>query len=111
MLREFNERSSLALTPLFVFAASGVPSISPDKSKAPGAAGLGDAINAFAWYALAATAAGFLLGGCVWAVGNRGGNDYAATGGKVGMAVSVGVAFLIGGAKAILDFAYGAGGT
>jgi hypothetical protein len=99
---------------VFVFAAakaSPVPTVTPDSTKAPGAAGLTDAINGFAFYALLAATAGFLLGGAVWAVGSRMGNDYAATGGKVGMATSVGVAFLTGGATAILSFAFSAGGT
>jgi Family of unknown function (DUF6112) len=114
-------RASYAVTPAFVFVfaqarttttgGDAIPTIRPDKTKAPGAGGLSDAINGFAYYALLASAAGFLLGGAVWAVGSRMGNDYAATGGKVGMATSVGVAFLVGAATAILKFAYTAGGT
>lgn len=108
-----------AVTPGFVFvfaqartsAGDSVPTITPDSSKAPGASGLSDAINGFAYYALLAAAAGFLLGAAIWAVGSRGGNDYAAAGGKVGMATSVGVAFLTGAATAILSFAFSAGGT
>lgn len=88
-----------------------VPLITPDASKAPGATGIRDAINGFAFYALCAAAAGFLLGLAVWAVGSRAGNDYAATGGKVGAAVAVGVAFLVGAATPILRFSFGAGGT
>ena len=60
-------------------------------------------------YTLLACLAGFLLGGAVWAIGGRIGNDYTAAGGKVGMAVAVGVAFLVGAAAAILQFAYGLG--
>lgn len=118
-LRRLQGRASYAVTPVFIFAAgtkttgSGdtIPDIRPDKTQAPGAGGLSDAINGFAYYALLASAAGFLLGCAVWAVGSRMGNDYAATGGKVGVATSVGVAFLVGAATAILKFAYGAGGT
>jgi len=55
---------------VFIFAAgtkttgSGdtIPEIRPDKTQAPGAGGLSNAINGFAYYALLAAAAGFLLG-------------------------------------------------
>jgi hypothetical protein len=112
MFRAVSERGSLALTPAVVFVfGDSVPQITPDRTKAPGASGLQDAINGFAYYALLAASAGFLLGGAVWAVGGRAGNDYAATGGKVGMAVAVGVAFLVGASSAILKFAFGAGSS
>lgn len=84
-------------------------SVSPDPANAPGAPGIQHAINVFAVYTLMACLAGFLLGGAVWAIGGRVGNDYTAAGGKTGMAVAVGVAFLTGGAAAILQFAYGIG--
>jgi hypothetical protein len=45
----------------------------------------------------------------VWALGARLGNDHTATGGKIGMSICVGVAFLTGAAAAILQFAYGLG--
>jgi vacuolar-type H+-ATPase subunit I/STV1 len=103
---------TLAVTPIALLAAaSPVPNVTPDASRAPGGKGLQDAINVFAFYGLLAAIAGFLLGGAVWAVGGRAGNDYAAQGGKVGMAVAVGVAFLIGAASAIITFAFNAGGT
>jgi hypothetical protein len=93
-----------------VLAAAGYTfRVSPDPGGAPGAAGIQHAIDVFAVYALLAAAAGFLLGAAVWAVGGRVGNDYTATGGKMGMAVSVGVAFLVGAAATILNFAYGLG--
>jgi hypothetical protein len=110
--RELRERATFAVTPIIVLAAkSPVPNVVPDASKAPGGQGLQDAINVFAFYGILAAIAGFLLGGAVWAVGGRGGNEYAAQGGKVGMAVAVGVAFLIGAASAIIKFAFDAGGT
>jgi hypothetical protein len=111
-VRAFQERCWLTATPAVVFVlGDSVPTITPDHTKAPGASGLTDAINGFAYYALLAASAGFLLGGAVWAVGGRAGNDYAATGGKVGMAVAIGVAFLVGASTAILKFAFGAGGS
>lgn len=83
--------------------------ISPEKKNAPGADGLSQAINGFAYYALLAAAAGFLIGSATWAIGGRIGNDYTATGGKIGMAVAVGVAFLVGSSAVILNFAYNTG--
>lgn len=83
--------------------------ISPEETNAPGASGIQEAINGFAFYALLATAAGFLIGAAMWAVGGRIGNDYTAQGGKTGMVVAAGVAFLIGAASAILNFAFDTG--
>ena len=93
-----------------LLAASGFRfKVSPEPGRAPGAAGIQGAINVIAVYTLLACLAGFLLGGAVWAIGGRVGNDATAVGGKIGMAVSVGVAFLVGAAAAILQFAYGLG--
>jgi hypothetical protein len=83
--------------------------VTPDPGRAPGAAGIQIGVNVIAAYALEAALAGFLLGGAIWAIGGRIANDHAATGGKIGMSISVGVAFLVGGAAAILQFAYGLG--
>jgi hypothetical protein len=109
MKKHVHDRLALAVSPAVLVLAQ--LNIKPDKSKAPGAAGLTDIVNGIAWYALIAAAAGFLIGGCAWAVGGRIGNDYTATGGKVGMAVAVGVAFLVGAATAILNFAYNTGNS
>ena len=108
-LQQLHDRAALAISPVALVLAQ--VNIKPDKSKAPGASGLEDVVNGFAWYALIAAAAGFLIGGACWAVGGRIGNDYTATGGKVGMAVSTGVAFLVGAAAAILNFAYNTGNS
>jgi hypothetical protein len=83
--------------------------VNPDPGKAPGASGIQGAINVIAVYTLLACMAGFLIGGAVWAFGGRIGNDHTAVAGKIGMAISVGVAFLVGAAAAILQFAYGLG--
>jgi hypothetical protein len=83
--------------------------VTPDPAHAPGATGIQSAINVIAVYTLLACLAGFLLGGAVWAIGGRVGNDFTAVGGKIGMSVCVGVAFLVGAAAAILQFAYGLG--
>src|SRR4051812_3422902 len=108
-LQQMHDRAALAVTPAALVLAQSQINITPDKSKAPGAKGLENVVNGFAWYALIAAAAGFLIGGACWAVGGRVGNDYTATGGKVGMAVAVGVAFLVGAASVILNFAYNTG--
>jgi hypothetical protein len=95
---------------LLLLASSGFTfKVTPEPGKAPGAAGIQSAINVIAVYALLACLAGFLMGAAVWAIGGRIGNDFTATGGKIGMAVCVGVAFLVGAAAAILQFAYGLG--
>ena len=109
-MRKLYDQAGLAVTPAFLVLAQKI-SVNPDKSKAPGSSGLEDAINGFAYYALLASVAGFLMGGAAWAIGGRVGNDYTATGGKVGMAVAVGVAFLVGAAAAILNFAYSIGSS
>jgi hypothetical protein len=83
--------------------------VTPDPAHAPGASGIQNAIDVIAVYTLLACLAGFLMGGAVWAIGGRIGNDHTAVGGKIGMAVCVGVAFLVGAAAAILQFAYGLG--
>jgi vacuolar-type H+-ATPase subunit I/STV1 len=108
-LQQLHDRAALAISPAVIVFAQ--VNIKPDKSKAPGSDGLADVINGFAWYTLLAAAAGFLIGGACWAIGGRIGNDYTATGGKVGMAVSTGVAFLVGAAAAILNFAYNTGNS
>lgn len=95
-----------------VYAAGGakVPGITPD-SKAPGANGLKDAINAFAFYALLACAAGFVVSVAAWAVGGNMGNDHAASRGKIGAFVALGAAFLLGAATVLLQFAYDTGAS
>jgi hypothetical protein len=98
-----------AATTAVLSAAGFTFTVVPEAAKAPGAAGIQSAINVIAVYALLACTAGFLLGGAVWAVGGRVGNEHTAVGGKIGMAVAVGVAFLVGAAAAILQFAYGIG--
>jgi hypothetical protein len=90
-------------------AASFTFKVTPDPTHAPGASGIQNAIDVIAVYTLLACLAGFLMGGAVWAIGGRIGNDHTAVGGKIGMAVCVGVAFLVGAAAAILQFAYGLG--
>jgi hypothetical protein len=93
---------------LLLAAAGYTFHVTPDPN-VPGAHGIQQAINGFAVYALMAAAAGFLLGAAVWAIGGRVGNDFTAVGGKLGMVTSLAVAFLVGAAAAILNFAYGLG--
>jgi hypothetical protein len=92
-----------------LFAAAGYTfRVTPD-ANAPGAQGIQHAINVLAVYALLAAAAGFLLGAATWAIGGRIGNDFTAVGGKIGMVTSLAVAFLVGSAAALLNFAFGLG--
>jgi hypothetical protein len=49
------------------------------------------------------------LGAATWAIGGRVGNDFTAVGGKLGMVTSLAVAFLVGSAATILNFAFGLG--
>jgi hypothetical protein len=91
-------------------AASGFTfQVTPNPGGAPGGAGVQSAIDVIAAYALYASAAGFLLGAAIWAVGGRIGNDYTATGGKVGMFTSLGVVFLVGMAPKLLQWSFGLG--
>lgn len=78
---------------------------------APGGTQLNDIINYIAFYAELACAAGFLASAIVWALGSRTGNYGAAQGGKTGVVTSVGVAFLVGAAAAIINFFYHIGQT
>jgi Family of unknown function (DUF6112) len=94
---------------LLIAASSFTFTVTPEPAHAPGAKGIQSAINVIAVYTLLACLAGFLLGGAVWAIGGRIGNDHTSVGGKIGMAIAVGVAFLVGAAAAILQFAYGLG--
>jgi hypothetical protein len=94
---------------LLIAASNFTFKVTPDPAHAPGASGIQSAINVIAVYTLLSCMAGFLLGGAVWAIGGRIGNDHTSVAGKIGMAVAVGVAFLVGAAAAILQFAYGLG--
>ena len=94
---------------LLIAASSFTFKVTPDPGQAPGAAGIQSAINVIAVYTLLACLAGFLLGGAVWAIGGRVGNEHTAVGGKIGMAVARRRGVLIGAAAAILQFAYGLG--
>lgn len=96
------------LRSLFIAAAGYTFRVTPD-ANAPGAHGIQHAINVFAVYALMAAAAGFLLGAATWAIGGRVGNEFTAVGGKPGMVTSLAVAFLVGSAATILNFAFGLG--
>jgi hypothetical protein len=94
---------------LLATASSFQFTVTPNASGAPGGSGIQSAIDVIAAYALYASAAGFLLGAAVWAIGGRIGNDYTATGGKIGMFTALGVAFAIGAAPQLLQWAFGLG--
>src|ERR671922_2294240 len=92
-LQQLHDRAALAISPVALVLAQ--VNIKPDKSKAPGASGLEDVVNGFAWYALIAAAAGFLIGGACWAIGGGGGDNYPPTRGEGGAGRSTGGAFLL----------------
>ena len=94
---------------LLATASSFQFTVTPNPSGAPGGSGIQSAIDVIAAYALYASAAGFLLGAAVWAIGGRIGNDYTATGGKIGIFTALGVAFAIGAAPQLLQWAFGLG--
>ena len=94
---------------LLIAASSFTFSVTPEAAHAPGASGIQSATNVIAVYTLLSCTAGFLLGGAVWAIGGHLNSPHTAVAGKAGMAVAVGVAFLVGAAAAILQFAYGLG--
>ena len=54
-VQQLHDRAVLAISPAALVLAQ--VNIKPDKSKAPGAKGLEEVVNGFAWYALIAAAA------------------------------------------------------
>src|SRR4051812_5660131 len=101
-VQQIHDRAALAISPVALALAQ--VNIKPDKSKAPGASGLEDVVNGFAWYALIAAAAGFLIGGACWAIGGRVGNDYTPPRGQGGMGGSTRGAVPLGGAAGDPEF-------
>jgi hypothetical protein len=94
---------------VFLVAASGFKlTISPDTG-APGAAGLQHGINVAAFYALISCAVGGLASIATWAAGNGLHVQHLASGGKVGLIVSVLAAFAVGALAALINFFFGIG--
>jgi hypothetical protein len=85
--------------------------VKPDDSKAPGINALKDLVNGLAAYAVIAAVAAVLLGGIAWALGERMGYDRASMVGKGGVIAGFGLAFLVGAAAAIVNFALATGAT
>ena len=83
-------------------------SITPDTG-APGAQGLQHGINVAAFYALIACAVGGLASIATWAAGNGLHVQHLASGGKVGLIVSVLAAFAVGALAALINFFFGIG--
>jgi hypothetical protein len=93
---------------LLVLAAGGFHlSISPDTG-APGAQGLQHGINVVAFYALIACAVGGLASIATWAASWLH-VQHLASGGKVGLIVSVIAAFAVGALAALINFFFGIG--
>jgi hypothetical protein len=94
---------------LLLAAGSGFKlTITPDTG-APGAAGLQHGINVAAFYALIACAVGGLASIATWAAGNGLHVQHLASGGKVGLIVSVLAAFAVGALAALINFFFGIG--
>ena len=94
---------------LLMAAGSGFKlTISPDTG-APGAAGLQHGINVAAFYALISCAVGGLASIATWAAGNGLHVQHLASGGKVGLIVSVLAAFAVGALAALINFFFGIG--
>ena len=94
---------------LLLTAASGFKlTITPDTG-APGAAGLQHGINVAAFYALISCAVGGLASIATWAAGNGLHVQHLASGGKVGLIVSVLAAFAVGALAALINFFFGIG--
>jgi hypothetical protein len=99
----------MVLHHLTVLAASGFHlTINPDTG-APGASGLQHGINVAAFYALIACAVGGLASIATWAAGNGLHVQHLASGGKVGLIVSVLAAFAVGALAALINFFFGIG--
>jgi hypothetical protein len=97
------------LTHLLMAAGNGFKlSITPDTG-APGAAGLQHGINVAAFYALISCAVGGLASIATWAAGNGLHVQHLASGGKVGLIVSVLAAFAVGALAALINFFFGIG--
>jgi hypothetical protein len=99
----------LVLHQVWLLAAGGFHlSITPDTG-APGAQGLQHGINVAAFYALIACAVGGLASIATWAAGNGLHVQHLASGGKVGLIVSVLAAFAVGALAALINFFFGIG--
>lgn len=85
--------------------------LNPDPSKLPGGAVLQSLSNGIAGFALIACVVGLVVGAGMWAIGAHSSNYQQTFVGKRAVAASALAALLIGGAAAIINFFYGAGGT
>jgi Family of unknown function (DUF6112) len=87
-----------------------VPQVTPDTT-APGVESLHHLVNALASYALIAAVAAVIIGGISWALGERLGMERASSVGKGGVLAGFGLAFLVGAAAALVQFALNTGKT
>jgi hypothetical protein len=90
-------------------AAAGIK-VKPDPTALPGVSAAETLLDGLAKYVLIACAAGLLFGAAEWAMGSRSSNSPHAASGKTKMLVSLGGAFVVGAAPAILNFFLAAGG-
>lgn len=83
--------------------------LNPDPGKLPGGSVLGDLTNGIAGFALVACLVGLVVGAAMWALGSNSNNYNQTLVGKRAVLVCAMAALLIGGAAAIINFAFQSG--
>lgn len=84
--------------------------VSPNTSGLPGIAELQSIVGALLTIALIAALAGLAIAAAFWAIGSHSANPVLAGRGKTGVLVSFVAAGLTGGAVALINFFFSAGG-
>lgn len=91
------------------FVAAGIVNASPNANDVPGATQLQQLLSGAMWLGLVGCVAAIVLGGVALGLGRHAGNPQWAERGKVAAVGGFVGAFLIGGAAAIVAFAFGLG--
>jgi hypothetical protein len=91
------------------FVAAGIVNASPNANDVPGATQLQQLLSGAMWLGLVGCVAAIVLGGVALGLGRHAGNPHWAERGKVAAVGGFVGAFLIGGAAAIVAFAFGLG--
>ena len=85
--------------------------LNPDMSGLPGSDKLQQFANAAGGWGLVLVLIAFLVAVVTWAFGSHSQNYQYAVAGRRGVLISLGAALLIGGAAALVNFFWGAGGS
>jgi hypothetical protein len=88
---------------------AGIVNSSPNASDVPGAPQLQQLLSGLMWLGIASCIAAMVLGGVALGIGRHSGNPHWAERGKAAALGGFIGAFLIGGAAAIVTFAFGLG--